>query len=376
MVCFAFTLCCLTVLVQGKRTSHLVSTLAVEEKSDGWSMGEVVDWPKVQEELVSSMKTLNISTIEGESPSELRTALEELGSEDACEMKGFLKDLINECESIGPSYEDWPFKKLPKKTCIESAKDIFLHGEELLKALAVPYQKVSDNYFGELKPPIPLNELKMIQSLWFLRNWFVSLASAKSSALLWAGVWDGDASNRTTKRKLFEFAEDVDHQTVHPDTKLGQLIFKHRDLSNCYKDPTVSKLTNNMWSFASMAFMLGMQKNEQSTVVALLNKDIDGERPLKDSILFQHEVPTVGVAAWGTDALWSPQFLLIDMKGTCHKTSQLLRNQLFTRLSSFKPTRESLWREFPRSRNLHGLALTAIQGSVIWTRIWPTMCRR
>ena len=357
-----------------------MSTLEVEEKVDRWSMGEVVHWTKVQNELMASMKKealTNSESVENLNEMELRQALDSLGSGDTCQMHGVLQDLIKACERIGPKnkwakYDPNPFlEQLPEKTCIESAKDLFLYGDELVKALAVPRQKVWQNFKiywkwkregGELKLPIPLNELKMIQSLWFLQNWFVSLATANSSALLWAGFWDGDSSNRTTKIKLFEFAEDVDHQTVHPDTELGRLIEKHGDLNNCYNDPKLNKLANNMWSFASMSFVLGMHEKKQTTVVALLNKEIDGERPLKDSVLFRHEVPTVGFAAWGMDTWWSPQFLLIDMKGACHKTSQLLRNQLFTYLSSFKPTRETLWRDFTKKSELKWTCLDCPPG--------------
>ena len=372
---FALTLWCSFAVAQGKRI-HTARALEVtgREKVDAWSIGEVVEWPQVQEELMSSMESPMVSTsqLSPESTPKLRKALDKLGSwtgglfgRQRCQMNGLLKDLIKACEAIGPrnkwilqisSRLPWsknPFEgKLPEKTCTESAKDLFIYGDELVKTLSVPPQQVKDNYDGRLKPPIPLNELKMIQSLWFLQNWLLPMATAKSSALLWAGFWDGDTSNRTTKTKLFDFAKDVDHQTVHPDTELGRLIEKHRDLSKCHNDTKLKKLTDNMWSFASMSFVLGMPKKDQGTVVALLNKDINGERPLKESILFRHEVPTVGVAAWGTDALWSPQFLLIDMKGTCHKTSQLLRNQLFTRLSSWKPKTRSEWRDFRKKSEL------------------------
>ena len=357
--------CSFAVLVQGKRT-HTTRTLEIQEdeKVDAWSVGEVVEWTQVQEELMTSMKTNLFINTEHLSPkeTELRTALEKVGSEDECQMHGFLEDLIEACEAIGPkniwsqkhSSTIWiardPFEEeLPKKTCVESAKDIFLYGNELVKTLAVRPQRIWENSRGRLKPPIPSEELKMVQSLWFLKKWLVPLATTNASALLWAGFWEEDPSNRTTKSKLFQFAKDVDHQTVHPDTELGRLIEKHEDLSNCYNDPKVKKLTNNMWSIASMSFVLGMQEKGQGTVVALLNKDIEGKNQrldLDQSVLFRHEVPTVGVAAWGTDTWWSPQFLLIDMKGTCDKTSKLLRKQLFTRLSSWKPKTRSEWRDF------------------------------
>ena len=67
--------------------------------------------------------------------------------------------------------------------------------------------------------------------------------------------------------------------------------------------------------------------------MALVNKQLDGPRPLKAAILFQHEVPTIGMAAWGLDSFWSPQFFLIDLMGTCSQTGPALRQQLFEGLS-------------------------------------------
>ena len=382
MALFVLTLCSFAVLSQGKRTTHAVKSLEV--KSDPWSIGEVVEWPKVQAELTSLMKTSVPSDTVQDFPKTTRTALEKLGSwvgglfggpnamsreekelrkaletSGECQIHGFLQDLIKACEAIGPQntweFNDFervgpenPFKVLPWKTCVESAQDIFLFGEELVKMFAFPPEKVWENFDGKLQPAMPLEELKMLQSSWFLRNWFVQMASANTSTLLWEGFWEGDTSEQTTKSKLFQFAKDVDHQTVHPDTELGRLIEKHGDLNKCDNDSKVKKLTDNMWSFASMSFVLDMKGKGQTAVVALLNKDIGGPRSLKDSVLFQHEVPALGVAAWGTNeadktsALWSPQFLLIDMKGTCDKTSKLLRNQLFAGLSSPTPSESHL----------------------------------
>ena len=350
----------------GKR-SHNTRTLEIEdEKVHAWSMGEVVEWTKVQEELMSSMKQEVNTHTEGESfnEKELRQALKKLRSwtgnlfgRQKCQVNGLLKDLIKSCKAIGPQNKwkqissglPW-LEELPEKTCTESAKDIFIYGDELVKMLAVPPQEVKNIYDGRIN----MEELKMIQSLLFLKTWLVPMAAPKSSALLWAGFREEDTSKRTTKKKLFDFAKEIDHETVHTDAELGQLIAKHEDLNKCYDDPKLNKLTNNMWSCASMAFVLGMQEKRQGTIVALLNKDINGERPLKDSVFFRHEVPTVGVTAWGMDTLWSPQFLLIDMKGTCHKTSQYLRSQLFTHLFSFKPTKESqhTWRDVPKRSEL------------------------
>ena len=66
--------------------------------------------------------------------------------------------------------------------------------------------------------------------------------------------------------------------------------------------------------------------------MALVNKAIDGPHPLDASILFNYEVPTVGVAAWGLDSFWSPQYLIVDLMGTCAKTGPALRQQMFQQL--------------------------------------------
>ena len=66
--------------------------------------------------------------------------------------------------------------------------------------------------------------------------------------------------------------------------------------------------------------------------MALVHKAIDGPRPLNASVLFQHEVPTVGVAAWGLNPRWSPQFVVIDLMGTCAETGPRLRRQMLKHL--------------------------------------------
>ena len=88
-----------------------------------------------------------------------------------------------------------------------------------------------------------------------------------------------------------------------------------------------------MWSIASMSFVLGMRDKAQGTVVALVNKRITGERKLSQSVLSAHEIPTVGIAAWGL-GFWSPNVIVVDLMGTCDQTSPALQDRLLARLPS------------------------------------------
>ncbi|CAE7634607.1 unnamed protein product [Symbiodinium sp. CCMP2456] len=89
-----------------------------------------------------------------------------------------------------------------------------------------------------------------------------------------------------------------------------------------------------MWAVVSMSFVLGMREKGQGTVVSLVNKDLTGERSLSKSVLFVHEMPTVGLAAWGL-GYWSPKVVLVDLMGTCDQTSPALQMQLFARLPTW-----------------------------------------
>ncbi|OLQ02795.1 hypothetical protein AK812_SmicGene49140 [Symbiodinium microadriaticum] len=55
------------------------------------------------------------------------------------------------------------------------------------------------------------------------------LARSKRDALLWAGFWEGDGTEegRTSLRALQNFANMVDHETVHPSTELGRIVRKN-----------------------------------------------------------------------------------------------------------------------------------------------------
>ena len=216
-----------------------------------------------------------------------------------------LGDLMNSltlaCEGKQPK-ADWLldyYPALPNKTCADSVSDIFAIGNELVKTLRVSRDAVASfDVAGET--------VRRYQALSFLRSWLVDLTKTLQHALLWAGFWDGDPENRTTQATLTNFAKAIEHATVHPNSFLGRAIEASENLNACYEDTQTSALAGNMWSIASMSFVLGMRERAQGTVIALVNKQITGERNLSQSVLSTHEIPTVGLAAWGL-GFWSPK---------------------------------------------------------------------
>ncbi|CAE6958636.1 ANKRD50 [Symbiodinium sp. CCMP2592] len=234
------------------------------------------------------------------------------------------------CEGLQPKADwllDYYVPALPNKTCAESTSDIFALGSELVETLHVSRDAVASvDVAGEM--------LRRYQALSFLRSWLVKLTETRQHALLWAGFWDGDPENRATQAALSNFAKAIEHATVHPNTFLGQAIEASENLDACYQDALTRALAGNMWSIASMSFVLGMRERAQGTVIALVNKQIAGERSLSQSVLSTHEIPTVGLAAWGL-GFWSPKVLVVDLMGTCDKTSPALQKRLLARLPSW-----------------------------------------
>ncbi|CAK9068074.1 unnamed protein product [Durusdinium trenchii] len=243
------------------------------------------------------------------------------------QLGGLMKELQKACEQAWQGEEDLR----RRQTCTDSVKDLFLNGQDLVETSQIPHRLMWMN-------GVPPETLPLVKSLEFLQKWLVKLATAKKEAILWAGFWtDPDAEDghlhRASKETLQRFAHLTETETVHPSTKLGRMIEEFNELDQC-KGELAWKLTGNFWSFASYSFVLGMKRKKQGTVIALVNKDLEGPRSLSKSVLFQHEVPTLGIAAWGL-GFWSPQVILIDLKATCNKTSSMLRERLFARLSSY-----------------------------------------
>ncbi|CAE7588566.1 unnamed protein product [Symbiodinium sp. CCMP2592] len=243
-----------------------------------------------------------------------------------------MNNLTLACESL-PGKADWLLDYLPdsyilpNKTCADSVSDIFALGSDLVETLRVSRDAVASL-------DVDSKTLLRYQALSFLRSWLVNLTETRHRALLWAGFWDGDPENRTTMTTLSNFAKAIEHATVHPDSFLGQAIDASQVLDACYKDPQTSALAANMWSIGSMSFVLGMHESAQGTVIALVNKQITGERNLSESVLSTHEIPTVGLAAWGL-GFWSPNVIVVDLMGTCDQTSPALQKRLLARLPSW-----------------------------------------
>ena len=330
----------------------------VQQAAETWVVVENLNYQQVQEELLKYLaedarrsgkgQKQEGGKLQFQEKQDLRKVLRNLAKNPSsvkCQLGQLRESLTQVCRNGGLG--TWPetkrkyFSRCKAMTCSESTDDIFLYGNDLVQSLQVPDEQV---WFHQ----VPKRVYPLVQSLWFLRNWLLPHAAAKSAAILWAGFWTDPndpkgPESRTSKEKLFNFAKITDHQTVHPATLLGQLIEENGDLDNCYTHTEENELTQNMWSFASMSFVEGMRKKQQSAVVALVNKKMDGARPLSESVLFQHEVPTVGMSAWGV-SFWSPQVVIIDLMGTCKQTSPALRQQLFKGLPVWaKLKKERRW---------------------------------
>ena len=255
-----------------------------------------------------------------------RTCQEQLGL--------LLQGLKDSCEaSLRKKVFNFVLKRqLLAEKCNRSAQDVFLRGR-YLQAQNTDSEMLSES---------------VAESWRFMQLWLKELTTAGERALLWAGFWEAEPSGRTSKGKLLHFAELTDHQTLHPTTELGRLTFESGELSECRgKSPgenLTSELVENFWSIASVFFVLAMQKKDQGSVVALVNKEMEGDRPLKDSVLAQYEIPTIGMAAWNYG--WSPQIILVDLRSTCNETSPYLRQRLVSGLGLS-------WETWRRARRKH-----------------------
>lgn len=215
-------------------------------------------------------------------------------------MGGLLNGMIRECRR----------RDFNSITCSKSVDNIFLYGGSLVRQLHMSRKRRKKGTWTAA-----------------LHTWPIDLATPEQDALLWAGFYGNEGP--TTKQNLLHFAHLTERQLVHPSTKLGQMIEANHELSSC-TGKMGQWLAKNMWEFVSYAFVMGLRRRHQRKVVILVNKELDGDWRLQKSILFKQEVPALGVAAWGLDqAAWSPEILVIDLMGTCSRTSEMLRQQLF-----------------------------------------------
>ena len=160
-------------------------------------------------------------------------------------------------------------------------------------------------------------------------GWFLNLTDATSSSrhMLWSGFWDGSEDSRTTKTALFAFAKLLDHEPVHPDTALGQVVEKLDGLHNCDGDSAAWEpkgVLPSFWAVASQAFVVNMRRGHQHSIPVMLNKDLDprAERSLYKSILWNFELKQL---ADDLDRDWCSTIVLVDMRGDCDQlTSKVL----------------------------------------------------
>ncbi|CAE6958695.1 unnamed protein product [Symbiodinium sp. CCMP2592] len=335
---------------------HLIALAAgLRSKSDPswpWEEHRASSAEEVQELLSAVLAQSNTAEVTVEEPGDVeaqeKTLRERIArirkdwqsaSATAChqQLGRLINNLTLACNGLQPKADwllDYYMPALPNKTCADSVSDIFALGNELVETLRVSRGAVaSADVAGE--------DLRRYQALSFLRSWLVDLTRTHHRALLWAGFWDGDPENRTTQTALSNFAKRIEHATVHPYTFLGQAIEASENLDACYEDAQTNALAVNMWSIASMSFVLGMRERAQGTVIALVNKQIAGERNLSQSVLSTHEIPTVGLAAWGL-GFWSPKVLVVDLMGTCDQTSPALQKRLLARLPSWAKSANSI----------------------------------
>eukprot|EP00438_Fugacium_kawagutii_P007821 Skav212600 [mRNA] locus=scaffold2176:28805:34014:- [translate_table: standard] len=234
------------------------------------------------------------------------------------ELGHLLENLVHKCENSTRKVDRKAH--LSTSDCELSANRIFRNGSDFVLA---QLREKEDSNAGNLDS---------------LAKWIFQLATLEKDGILWCGFWtnasdpEGNKS-RTSKENLFEFAESITTQTVHPGTTIGNLVHQSEDLADC-QSSLENHLIRNMWSLFSFAFVQGMRERRQHTIVALVHKRLDGERPLNKSVLFQDEMPGLGVEAWGR-GFWSPQIVVIDLLGTCNQTSPLLRQQLYSALPGF-----------------------------------------
>ena len=146
-------------------------------------------------------------------PENLRVLLEKLTPECQKDMKGLMTDLMSKCLEITRQIAGEPVHpaNTPPELMLTNQRGFC---EEELRSL----------FTGDGFPT---------------DQWLPKLATSDKESILWAGFWDGDGAEpeRTSKRALFDFANMIDKATVHLSTELGQIVYKHRDLQMCSKDP-------------------------------------------------------------------------------------------------------------------------------------------
>ncbi|CAE7806277.1 mrs2, partial [Symbiodinium sp. KB8] len=174
-------------------------------------------------------------------------------------------------------------------------------------------------------------------------GWYQKLAATPREAMLWAGFYDGSPLGLTQKA-LQSFSNMVDTSIVHPSSILGKIVQRNHDLLGCRGDigawrpcccvkGTVSAIDKGpvagFWSGASRFFVHGMASNNQSSVVAVLNKVLDEDKKwsLQKSVFWKYELPQLAFEI-AEPLDFRPQLLLVDMRGTCEYMTMLVMRRL------------------------------------------------
>ena len=192
-------------------------------------------WERLQQSISTSTEAKDSDDSQGQKLllSQVQESWRDKGAPKCWSQLGLLLESLTEQCKNSSKGEHWIFDfyepRPAAKTCPDSVRDIFLQGKRLVQTMKMPRSKLDSL-------DLPANTVRDMQALMYLQSWFVPLAATNNSALLWAGFWDGDPTNRTTKSALFQFADETDHDTVHPDSIMGELIEKSRDLNACYEN--------------------------------------------------------------------------------------------------------------------------------------------
>jgi len=228
-----------------------------------------------------------------------RRFLEQGGTECVNQIRGFITEVASKC-----SQDEAP-------ACQDFLWSIFTCGEHMVSK-ATHRKRHGDTAENARSDNI-------------IPDWYAPLIQAsRSGALLWAGFWDGDESGRGTLQALEDFARMVDHDPVHPNTYVGRAVRNQDDFQSCFKDgsKTAKRAMHHFWTYTSFAFVTGMAMRDQRWVIAIVNKPMEGERALQDSVLALYEAPSIGAASHRFG--WRPLLLVIDLLGTCSETMPLL----------------------------------------------------
>ena len=214
-----------------------------------------------------------------------RRFLEQGGTECVNQIRGFITEVASKC-----SQDEAP-------ACQDFLWSIFTCGEHMVSK-ATHRKRHGDTAENARSDNI-------------IPDWYAPLIQAsRSGALLWAGFWDGDESGRGTLQALEDFARMVDHDPVHPNTYVGRAVRNQDDFQSCFKDgsKTAKRAMHHFWTYTSFAFVTGMAMRDQRWVIAIVNKPMEGERALQDSVakLCRQYLFPCGPTLSGSDAQTGP----------------------------------------------------------------------